>query len=358
MTDPYADGLVTRNADLVKRLEDTEAINKSLAEQVKAQADQMLAFSQQLALVTSVPPPAGNPPPNTGAIIPQISAHALRPTQVSRFDGTREGSKTWVDLLDQRLMASNNWDTLAGLDYAVNLMDRGAQQWYLFYKHEHPGIRSWPEIRGAFLLEYQLVDEQNVLDLEDMMLALQQTGSFDDYCTDFRALARRLTQQTDEFKQRRFMKGSCAYLRDRFADKSFPSLAELISAAQLIQTKVPAGKFDPDTQAMPVLAAIAAGRNGQKSKPKAKPGAKPVCFYCDKPGHVKSECRAMKKDMARAKEGGQKQPVKKTVTFGKYDGSGRVHAIEAEAESDAEGEGQEYEYTDEELRDGTGNGLA
>ena len=167
-----------------------------------------------------------------------------------------------------------------------------------------------------------------------------------------------MTQQTDEFKQRRFMKGSCAYLRDRFADKSFESLAKLISAAQYIQTKVPAGKFDPDVQAMPVVAAMAAGRNGQKFKPKAKPGAKPVCFYCEKPGHVKSECRALKKDMARAKEGGQKQAVKKTVTFGKYDGSGRVHAIEAEAESDAEGEEQECDFTDEDLRDGTGNDLA
>ena len=204
-----------------------------------------------------------------------------------------------------------------------------------------------------------MINEQQVLCKR--LLDLRQTGSFEDYCTQFRAVSRRVTSQNDEFKQSRFLEGSNRFLRQRFADREFTSLAKLIQAALQIQTKVDAESFEPDGQLVPVVAAVAAGRTRSRTRSKDKP-SELMCYRCKKPGHVKADCRVRLDETSTRAERGSRtsgRPVKGKARFGKYDGSGRVNAIAAEAETISESEGDGFDdYEDEDLRNGKGNDLA
>ena len=115
----------------------------------------------------------------------------------------------------------------------------------LFLKYElTTAVTSWAELQPAFVKEFGMVDEQKVL--EKRLLGLKQTGSFEDYVTGFLNVAVRLTSQSHAFKQRLFLEHSNSYLRDRFAEREFASLSELVSASMRLRNAVDPSKFAAD----------------------------------------------------------------------------------------------------------------
>ena len=340
MTSSVVDGSLTRFRELTERLNQMEA-------REVARLEELAALQQQLALRTESAVQTPQLPPT------QISAKHLRPQAIGRFSGSREEAKAWVDLVDDRLEADGDMHTLTGLNYAVSYLVGSASEWWLCYKHDHPEVRSWAGARAAFLREYQMVNEQAIL--ERRLITMVQTGAFGDYVDKFRATARRLTDQSDAFKQRRFLFGSNAFLRNRFAGRTFPDLTELVTEALLVESLVDPGSFSPDAENVPVVAAIAVNQYKSGSRSKGKPKGQLICYGCGKPGHKEADCRAKPEaSSTRAQQGSRTtgHPVKGKARFGKYNGSGRVNAVEVCSESDDE------EVDDDDLRDGEGNGQA
>ena len=160
--------------------------------------------------------------------------------------------------------------------------------------------------------------------------------------SDFLSIEVRLTDQSDGFKQRCFLRNSNSYLRDRFAIRDFSSVGELITESLRLKGKVDVDKFAPDEMSVPVVAAM----------PAVRPGLR--CFRCNKPGHKKVDCRAKPEACQNSSTQAQKgsrsgRPTKGKARFGKYDGTGRVHAVNACSEC-------ESDLSDDELR--SGNELA
>ena len=333
----------TRNAENARRISELEEQTATLSAEMR---EQVLELAQ-----LSAPQPL---PVQTASSGMQVGVQPLRLPNIDRYYGSREDSAAFVRAVRHRLEATGQLGELAGLEWAVGHLAGYALNWYLSYERTHV-ITSWSALEGAFRKEFGMLDEQKVL--EARLLDLKQTGDFSDFVNEFLNIEVRLTDQTDGFKQRLFLRQSNAYLRDRFAEREFDSLGELVSAALRLQNAVEPGKFAPDASVIlpvPVVAALPAARprtaRGRKSK-----GL--VCFRCNLPGHKKSDCRVRLgsdgkpvKKTPGGQSSGRPVPTKGKAPFGKYDGSGRVYAMEA---------CDEYEYedlSDDELR--SGNDLA
>ena len=328
--------MATRAAETAARISHLEEVTRGLDENMMAATAELatLRLQQQAPTNLALSPHAGG--------FNQIGAMTLKPPSIDRFTGSREEAGAFIVSMDNRLSATGNTQTFTGLEYAVGHLSGYASAWWLSYKRTHPEVTSWSALKADFEKEFRMIDEQSVL--EARMLGLRQTGSFEDYVREFLTVEVRLEDQSDGFKQRCFLRQSNAYLRDRFADRDFGSVGELISASLRLQGKVDASKFSPDVQEVPVVAAMPARKAKSKSKPKL------TCYRCGKPGHREAECYAKVAkagDSTRAQQGSKKagRPNKGRARFGKYDGSGRVNAIEAASD-------EESELSDDELREG------
>ena len=277
----------------------------------------------------------------------QLSVQPLRPPPIERFSGSREASRAFVRSVDNRLESTGQMGTLAGLEFATGHLTGYASSWWLCFSQLQPQIRSWLDLRAAFLKEFEMVDEQRVF--ESRLLALVQTASLEEYVNEFLTIAVRLTDQSDAFKQRCFMRGCCSYLKEKFADREFSSLPDMVQSALRLSALVPEHLFQPDTQA-PVIAAL--------SRDKGPNASNVTCNRCGRQGHKRQNCFAKRDarnrrltDSAPAappKSNGQNRgpAQKKKANFGRYDGSGRVNAIET-AESVVDSE-----LSDDDLRQG------
>ena len=334
----------TRSQEQARRITELEGTTAALSEDMRAQMLELFRLREQNALAA----------PSAPLVSPrhaQVGVQSLRLPNIDRFNGSREESAAFIRAVDNRLTATGQLKELAGLEWAVSHLAGYAMNWYLSYERSNP-VSSWAGLRDAFRKEFGMVDEQRVL--ETRLLELKQTGSFEDYVTEFLNIEVRLTDQSDGFKQRLFLRRSNAYLRDRFAEREFATLSDLVSASLRLQCAVEASKFAPDVELLPVpvVAALPAARPRQGRRAKGPL----TCFRCGLPGHKKTDCKVkLGSDgkPVKARSGGQQQagrPVKERAGFGKYDGSGRVYAMEA---------CDEYEYedlSDDELR--SGNDLA
>lgn len=333
----------TRSTEMSKRIEELEKETESLSLAQREQVLELARLKDQQQQLLMGPP--SQPPPITSMV--QVGVQPLRLPNIDRFSGSREDSAAFIRAVDNRLMATGQLDQFAGLEWAVSFLAGYALNWYMSYVRTTP-VTSWSGLRTAFEREFGMIDEQKVL--EARLLDLKQTGSFDEYVTEFLSIEVRLTDQSDGFKQRTFLRHSNAYLRDRFADREFASLSELVTAALRLKNVVEASKFSPDELLIPVVAAMPAARPRQGRRGK---GAPIVCFRCDLAGHKKTDCKVRLGNDGKptprtgARSSSRVVPVKEKARFGKYDGSGRVYAVEACDEFD------EYEeMSDDELREG------
>lgn len=182
----------------------------------------------------------------------QVGVQALRLPGLDRFSGDREETAAFIRALDTRLSATGQQQSAAGLQFAVAHLTGYASRWWLSYSVSHTNVQTWPDFKEALKKEFVVVDDHEQSVLEARMLDLKQTGSFDEYVSEFLDLEIRLTDQTDGFKQRCFLRNSNAYLRDRFAVQKFDSVSELVSESLRLKGKVERSKFEADAVAVPV----------------------------------------------------------------------------------------------------------
>ena len=179
-----------------------------------------------------------------------------------------------------------------------------------------------------------MVDEEKVF--EKRLMACVQLGSVQSYADEFLSLAMRLPNLSDGFKQRCFARGSCAYLREKFADRDFDCLLSMVRYTLSLAAMVDEHLFVPDAQLAPVVAALPVRIRGTRGSR----GQQGPCFRCGQPGHIKADCKVglQKSHDQRAQHAGKSAVApKNTAKFGRYDGSGQVHAVSAdpiEEESD------------------------
>ena len=106
------------------------------------------------------------------------------------------------------------------------------------------------------------------------------------------------------------MKGAEVQKHQVLHAKRFTTLKEVRDeVADIARTRVATGVIPMD------VSAIGKGDKGKKGKGKGKEEDKPFgppnpnsgrkCFYCDKKGHVKNDCRIHKADMAKAQREGK-----------------------------------------------------
>ena len=274
----------------------------------------------QLATVRPSPPPLS------------VTTH-LRAPSIERFSGDRETSVDFLLAIDRRLEATGQMDTLNGLEFATGHFLGYAAVWWRCFALQHPEIRSWQALRAHFAIEFELVAEKKIF--EERLMACAQTGSVEDYVTEFLGICARLPDVADDFKQRCFARKANAYLRDKFATRDFPSLLDMVRFTLGLVPVVDAAMLLPDGAVAPVVAAMPARTDG-----KYRFAGK--CHSCGKAGHKAINCRSAKKNA-----GSSGLAPRGKSNFGKYDGSGRVHAVAAtHAETD--------DLSDDDLRQGNG----
>lgn len=349
----------TRSIQQTSRIQELERATQEKDALLQAQATELAELrAAAAATAAAAAAPAAAPaipdgnlplPPAAGLATQQVSVTtALRPPPIERFSGDREESADFALAIDRRLQATGQMHSLTGLEFAVGHFQGYASTWWRYYALEHPEVNSWLALRGAFCKEFELVDGQKLY--EQRLMELSQTGAVQSYLDEFLATSARLPDLSDGFKQRRLIRGSCSYLREKCADKEFTSLLDLARYIMRLLATIDERHFRPDAEVLaPVLAALPARPTGSRKDI--------TCFRCGRPGHSKSNCKVKltPADKANAEKAyaayraNKGRATKGSARFGKYDGSGRVNAIEADS-VDAD------KLSDDELRQG--NGLA
>lgn len=319
---------------LPARVEELQREAQAREERIKAQEAELDSLRARLAQVDASEEGTNLMPANTPlSSLPRegrevrVSTQLKRP-DIERFTGDREKTAEFIMAIDDRLETTGQTTTLVGLEFAVSHLVGYAASWWRFYRAQNPLVRSWPDLKSAFAKAFEMVDEQRVY--EKRLFALTQTDSVEEYVDEFLTIAVKLPQLDDAFKQRRFSDGACPYLQEKYAGQSFDSLLDMVNYTMRLVAAVHPSHFTPQSSVTPVVAAIAA-KGG-------KPGSKAKCFRCGRSGHVREDCYAKldksKPDKQQSgKHGKSRRPTKGTARFGKYDGSGRVNAIEADTVS-------------------------
>ena len=206
----------------------------------------------------------------------------LRPPPVARFGGDREKTLDFVMAMDDRLRASGQTDSYAGLEFATGHLQDFAATWWRCYRQEHPEVVSWPQLRLAFMDQFKLVNERKLF--EERLYKCVQTGSVQEYVNEFLKICTRLPHVSDDFKQNSFSRGACEYLRDKFADREFPSLLAMVNYTMGLTAKVAESKLLPDAAALPVVAAMPARAQQGTARFRG------TCYACGQTGHKSTEC--------------------------------------------------------------------
>ena len=328
-------------ADLASQLEAMQQQLAALELDNKTKGDELALLRSRATLEEDSRPleeEEETPPANNR----QVSLHAgrtgpiltttLRQPNIDKFSGDREKAADFVLAINGRLKATNQMDTFAGLEFAVGHFQGWAATWYRTWSQDHE-VSSWKELRAHFEKAFKLVEETRVF--EQRLMACKHTGDLTDYCEEFLRLASRLTELPDGFLQRTFARNSNSYLRDKLADRDFPTLLEAIHYVMGLIPKVEAHNLLPDSSGTPLMAAMPAGRSGAKR-------FEGICYNCNQTGHKAADCFKKPKAEGNAARG--------KVRFGQYKGngstkkkSGRMHAVEAVPEED---------MSDDELRQG------
>ena len=253
---------------------------------------------------------------------PVPKPQSLRSHNIEQFSGEAEDTKRFVRLVDERLNSTYHMDDPQGLEFAFSHFTGYAAVWWEGYSDELI-VRSWRALRPEFLAEFALVDEAKTY--QSRLAKLTQTGSVADYITEFLSIKARLPGMPDAYMQNAFADGICSYFREKFAGQTFESVKDMIRFTRRIVNAVDDKYVQPDVLT-PVVAAMPA-------RPRKSGTTKAVCYRCHKPGHLKRDCKVNldRTDRAQGRQGGQQdgRATKGKVPFGKYDGSGRVHAIAA-----------------------------
>ena len=149
---------------------------------------------------------------------------------------------------------------------------------------------------------------------------LKQTSDVQAYVDDFVSISARLPELSDGFKQRCFARGTCLYLRKKFADRTFNTLLDMTHYTMRLTAVVEEHMFAPDAQARPLVAAM------HVSSTKSKV----TCYRCGKTGHIKKNRKVKLQDddpQVARKSNKSSAAMKGSAWFREYNGSGRVNAV-------------------------------
>lgn len=273
-----------------------------------------------------------------GERLPPFSRPTLRIPDIPRFSGEREKTRMFVSAIDRALAATGDADSLQGFNFASRHLDGSAALWFEALLQLDGSISSWRALKPHLLDNFCFINEQEVF--ENRLLACVQTGTVQEYVDEYLAIAMRLPHLDEAFKINRFRQGICEFLRDKLVSRDFYSLMDIMHESVKLSSKFAPEKTLPDTLASPLIAAMPARR---RTGPETRPGrpTRRECYVCGSRFHLKHECP----DKHRA-AGNAGPPIKGSVRPGRYNGSGRVNAIEAVVASD--------ELSDDELRSGNG----
>lgn len=329
-------------AEQKQEIDELRAALASLTTTVTSRTSSTDALHQQNELANRV----------GGQIDRALTHTSLRPPPIEKFSGEREKLDRFLLAMDRRLEAAGQLATMSGFEFAVGHFTDLAASWFEYFTTIKPDVRSWTALRPHLAREFEMVNKERVY--VDRLMECVQTGSVQDYVQEFQQLAVRCNELGDGYKQQRFAKGLCGYLRDKLITMGpFASLLEMQHAVLRLLTLCDPEKVQPDrfvaAVAAPAAAVVAAmpvrssrPRRGSSEVLTGQHGSSEVltCYNCKKKGHTSRWCP----------ERGSKPAgpaVRGSARMGRYNGSGRasgrVNAIEV-AESE--------ELSDSELRQG------
>ena len=265
----------------------------------------------------------------------------LRVPPIERFSGNREKTMEFVTAIEGRLRTTGQEDTPAGLEFVVGHFTGVAISWYRYYAAANPMAKTWAWVKPEFLQAFSLADEETKY--QKLLTTTKQSGTVTEYVDAMLAICIRLPNIPENVKVTQMQLGSCKYLREKFATREGAKFASVHALAQYMLTLADAvdpAYLVPDADA--VIAAVA-GKPFGRNRPQTSFGG--VCWNCGSTGHRSTECRAKPSPAgATHRKPGGNPPARGKAGFGKYTGSGKVHAVEAETVVD--------EVSDDELRTG------
>ena len=320
-----AEGTETRAVALARKMEELGTVNEGLQHMMMAQMEEARLLRQALIARGIIPDP--HVPGELPRPPPPVQVAQLRPPNIAKFYGDESKAADFITAMDRRLSATGQIATEQGLDFAVGHLEGTAAIWWRSFSATHPACRTWAALRPEFEMAFEMVAEQETF--EKALMELTQTGTVKEYIDEFLSFSIRLKDLSDGFLQRQFARGANSFLREKFAERKFASLLEMVRWTKQLLPLVPAERLLPDApKEAPVIAAMAV-----KGQRKTFRGA---CYGCGRLGHRHAECRTnpLSAQPQTVQRTGPKpqhgKPVKGTFQPGKYNGTGRVHAVEAE----------------------------